>query len=255
METARATEATEARLRREAEFHDHTFAEDTRAELGRFYAVARGAYDRYGALVKEDVAGVDVLEYGCGPGSEAFALAHAGGRVQGIDISPVAIEMAQRTATEQGVADRCTFTVMNAEAVTLPDRSFDRICGSGILHHLDLERSFREIVRVLKPGGRAIFLEPLGHNPAINWYRRRTPEMRTEDEHPLLAKDLAQAARHFARVTPEFFHLAILASVPLQKLPYFGMVRGALDRLDKMLLNPRSPLRWAAWMTVLVLET
>lgn len=34
------------------------------------------------------------------------------------------------------------------------------------------------------------FSEPLGHNPIINWYRNRTPEMRTEDEHPLLIKDI-----------------------------------------------------------------
>ena len=244
----------EARLRREAEFHDHAFAEDTRASTDRFYAVARRAYDRYTELVQERVDGLKVLEYGCGPGSEAFGLAAVGAKVHGIDISPVAIDMARRTAVERGVDARCNFEVMNAEALTFPAASFDRICGSGILHHLDLARSFQEISRTLAPGGRAIFIEPLGHNPAINWYRRRTPQMRTSDEHPLLSRDLAVAARHFGRVTPEFFHFSVLATVFFRNSRIYSTLHRTLDRLDERLLSPRSPMRWAAWLVVLVLE-
>jgi SAM-dependent methyltransferase len=238
------------RTAREAAFHDRTFATDARASAGRFYAVAHRAYERYGELAREDVAGRRVLEYGCGPGSEAFALAAAGAEVQGIDISPVAIAMARATAKERGVADQCRFDVMNAEALTFAERSFDRICGSGILHHLDLEKSFAEIARTLRPGGRAVFVEPLGHNPLINWYRRRTPEMRTTDEHPLVARDLAVAKRRFRAVRTEFHHLSVLASafVPSRRL------QRMLDRLDDVLLAPRSPLRWAAWMVIIVIE-
>jgi len=254
MDEEQAREAAEARLRREAQFHDHSFSSDARASTGRFYTVAGGAFDRYEQLVMENVEGLKVLEYGCGPGSEAFRLAKAGAEVHGIDISQVAIDLADRKAADRGVAERCKFEVMDAESLTFPDDSFDRICGSGILHHLDLGRAFPQIARVLKPGGRAVFLEPLGHNPAINWYRRHTLEMRTEDEHPLLAKDFEQAEQHFARVAPEFFHLAVLASVPFQRHPYFEAVKGILDRVDGWLVGPRSPLRWAAWMVVLVVE-
>jgi SAM-dependent methyltransferase len=244
----------DGRLQREAEFHDHVFVDDTRAATDRFYAVAQPAYDRYRALVAADVSGQRVLEYGCGPGSEAFDLARRGARVDAIDISPVAIDLAKKTASEEGVADRCTFQVMNAEALDFEANTFDRICGSGILHHLDLGRSVGEIARTLRPGGRGIFIEPLGHNPVINLYRYRTPQMRTVDEHPLLARDLEAAARHFRRVTPEFFHLSVLAAALLQKSPLFAPVRGLLDRIDHLLLAQRSPLRWAAWLVVLVLE-
>jgi SAM-dependent methyltransferase len=246
--------STGDRLRREAGFHDQVFVDDTRASADRFYTVARPAYRRYRKLVADGVAGLTVLEYGCGPGSEVFELARLGARVSGIDISPVAIELAERTASEKGVADRTTFRVMDAEALAFPDDGFDRICGSGILHHLDLTRSFTEIARTLKPGGRAIFIEPLGHNPLINMYRRRTPQMRTDDEHPLLAIDLATAAKHFRRVTPEFYHLSVLAAAPLEGRPSFEFVRRALDSIDRALLSRRSPLRWAAWLVVLVLE-
>src|SRR3546814_19128134 len=87
-------------------------------------------------------------------------------------------------ATETGL--HATFSVDNAEQTSFPDASFDRIGGSGILHHLDLDRAYAEIARLLKPGGRAVFLEPLGHNPLLTAYRDRTPRMRTEDKnHPL----------------------------------------------------------------------
>jgi SAM-dependent methyltransferase len=249
------SESSADRLRREGEFHDRAFSEDVRASADRFYAVAHQGYDRYRALVQEGAAGTHVLEYGCGPGSEAFDLARAGATVHGIDISPTAIEMAKHTAVERGVDGNCSFDVMNAEALTFPAASFDRICGSGILHHLDLARAFGEIARTLKPGGRAIFVEPLGHNPAINWYRRRTPDMRTEDEHPLVARDFAEARRHFRNVRPEFYSLSVLAAVPLLRWRYFGAVRAVLEKVDQVLLSPRSPLRWGAWLVVLVLES
>ena len=135
---------------------------------------------------------------------ERIRPAAAGAHATGIDISPVAIEMGVREAASRGLRDRTHFAVMNAEALDFPDASFDRVCGSGILHHLDLKKAYGEIARVLRPNGYGIFLEPLGHNPLINWYRRRTPQMRTEDEHPLLKSDLALArdiSRRSARVS------------------------------------------------------
>jgi len=44
--------------------------------------------------------------------------------------------------------------------------------------------------------GSAIFIDPLGHNPAINMFRRSTPDLRTEDEHPLLLEDFRLAGRY-----------------------------------------------------------
>jgi SAM-dependent methyltransferase len=246
--------ARAARLQREARFHDCVFANHTRVASHRFYAVARPAYERYRALVAERAAGLDVLEYGCGPDPEAFELARRGCRVHAIDISPVAIDLARRRAQQQGVAERCTFHVMNGEALGFSDESFDRICGSGILHHLDLERGYGEIARALRPGGRAVFIEPLGHNPVINLYRTCTPHMRTVDEHPLLAKDLAAASRHFWRVEAEFLDLSVSGATPLLRSSLFGLAYRLLERVDRVLLAPRSPMRWGAWLVVLILE-
>jgi SAM-dependent methyltransferase len=139
---------------------------------------------------------------------------------------------------------------MNAEALDFPEASFDRVCGSGILHHLDLGKAYAEIARVLRPGGYGVFLEPLGHNPLINWYRRRTPNMRTEDEHPLLKSDLALAEKHFATIRSRFFHFAVLGAVPLRRSFLFKPAVAIGEGIDRVLLSSASPLRNQAWMVV-----
>src|SRR5205807_1094253 len=98
------------------------------------------------------------------------------------------VEATQR-AEAAGLADRVDFLVDDAHATTFPDDSFDLIVGVAILHHLDLEVALREIRRVLRPGGRAVFLEPLWHNPLLRLGRRLTPSARTPDEHPLTVQD------------------------------------------------------------------
>lgn len=244
----------DSRLQREASFHDVRFAEDTRAATDRFYTVTAASFSHYRERVLDGVGGLEVLEYGCGTGAAAYDVAARGGRATGIDISPVAIDMARAHAREKGLEAGARFEVMNAEALAFPDGSFDRICGSGILHHLDLDRAYPEIARVLRPGGYGVFLEPLGHNPLINWYRRRTPGMRTEDEHPLMRADLAQARRHFRQVDARCFHLAALAAVPFRGTPLMRPMLAALSGLDRILLARGSPFRYQAWMVVMELR-
>lgn len=243
----------DARLEREREFHDRAFAEDVRASAKRFYAVTAGMLDWYEQLLSARAPGARVLEYGCGPGSRAFHLARHGARVVGIDISPVAIEQASERGRAEGLHESLEFRVMDAEQLAFPDDSFDVVCGSGILHHLDLARAYREIARVLKPDGAAVFTEPLGHNPAINAYRNRTPALRTVDEHPLLSRDLELAEQFFAQVDTRFFALSSLLAVPLRGRPGFERVLHGLDALDRWLFRVAPPLRKQAWMVGMTL--
>lgn len=246
-----------SRQEREREFHDRTYGEgeyDVRPAT-RFYKVARAGYRFYEDRILEGVAGLRVLEYGCGQGSYAFDLAEAGAtHVTGIDISPVAIDLARKQAEEAGVSDRTDFTVMDAEKLDFPDDSFDRICGGGILHHIDLDKGYAEIARTLRPGGRAVFLEALGHNPLINAYRRRTPEQRTEDEHPLLEADLELASKFFDRVDCRFFNLLTIPAFPLARAPGFERVTASLDALDQRLFRRFPRLRKHAWMVAVELS-
>lgn len=244
----------DARLEREREFHDRAFAEDVRASAKRFYAVTAGMLEWYESLLSAHAPGARVLEYGCGPGSRAFHLARNGADVLGIDISPVAIEQATERGRAEGLEQRLEFRVLDAESLDLPDDSFDVVCGSGILHHLNLTRAYGEIARVLKQDGIAVFTEPLGHNRAINAYRNRTPALRTVDEHPLLMSDLALARSFFAEVTTRFFTLSALLAIPLRGRAGFERVLAVLDAVDRLAFRVAPPLRRQAWMVGMTLS-
>lgn len=255
-----ATEADQLdseREQREREFHDRVYGSGEYHDrpAAKFYTIAGAAYSFYERQLTEDVAGSDVLEYGCGDGSYAFDLARRGANVTGIDISAVAIEQAAEQAEAEGLSGRVKFEVMNCEDLTYEDSSFDLICGGGILHHIDLHRGYSEIARVLRPTGRSAFLEAMGHNPLINLYRKRTPELRTEDEHPLLMPDLELAERYFDDVETRFFNLMSLAAVPLRGRRGFERVNGALDRADAWLFDRVPASRKHAWMVAVVMRS
>jgi ubiquinone/menaquinone biosynthesis C-methylase UbiE len=253
-QTPHFDEERAARLRREAAFHDEAYSDNRRARVDKFYAAARRSRATYAAMILGQCRGKRLLEYGCGQGSLAFAAAKAGAEVVGIDISPVAIHQAEDEARRQGIERRSEFLVMNAEELEFPDRSFDIVCGTGILHHLDLAKSYAEIERVLKPGGEAIFFEPMGHNPLINWFRNRTPELRTPDEHPLLMSDIEHAKRHFRDVSANFFHLSSIGIVPLRNTAIFKPLYAVTEAVDQTLMTIVPPLKKWAWMTVIRMQ-
>jgi len=245
----RLRNAVEVRREREREFHNKP-VDDRWRRVEKFYDLTESSHALYHGLILERCQGKRVLEYGCGEGSSAFLLAEHGAAVTGIDISDVRIEHAREQAEELG-APTMSFEVMDAEALAFRDSSFELICGTSIIHHLDLARAFSELRRVLTADGVGIFLEPLGHNPLINFYRTRTPDLRTPDEHPLLMRDLELAGRYFGRVEASFFHLASLVAVGFRKTRAFPFVRGRLEALDRQLFALAPPLRRYAWVTVL----
>ncbi len=98
----------------------------------------------------------------------------------GVDLSRVVLNTA-RGAVPDDHPDPPIYLQMDAEQLAFRDQSFDLVVGEAILHHLDLERCFAKISRILQPAGVAVFIEPLGHNPVLNWYRRQTPGLRTPD--------------------------------------------------------------------------
>jgi SAM-dependent methyltransferase len=140
---------------------------------------------------------------------------------------------------------------MNAEQMDFEADSFDLICGCAILHHLNLDKAYAELGRVLDRNGRAVFLEPLGHNPAINLYRRLTPSIRTADEHPLLARDFDAARLSFDRIELQFFALSSLLAVPFRSFRFFNSLRQSCDAVDRLLFRAVPASSWYAWEVVM----
>lgn len=219
------------RWAREREFHNHRFEDDHEREerVGKFYSAIDYGFALYRDRVMEESRDRRLLEYGCGNASLGFDVAPIAKEVIGIDISEVAIGQAQRIAGLKQL-ENCKFIVDNAESMRQAEASVDVLAGSGIVHHLDIPRAMKEVRRVLRKGGVAIFAEPLGHNPIVNWYRNRTPEIRTPDEHPLLIRDIRLMAEGFEKC----------------KVTYFGFVAPVLGFLSPK-TNPKSPLTKLVW--------
>ncbi len=193
-----------------------------------------------------------MLEYGSGEGEWACRIAENGASsVTAFDLSEARVEIAQEKAKNRHL-DNVHFLVANAEALDFDDDAFDLVCGTAILHHLDLHKALFEISRVLRPRGVAVFMEPLGHNPLINLYRRITPHLRTEDEHPLVVDD-CKIARPLFEVDVHCFGLLSLFAIPFRKTRYFSGLTEALDVADRLLFKHVPPLKRYAWYCVVVL--
>jgi len=135
-----------------------------------------------------------LLDFGCGPGSYSVPFAHIGYEVHGFDVSPANVHAAETLAARHGVADRTHFVVGVAEELEYPTGFFDLIVGIDILHHVEIGRAIRECLRVLKPGGVAIFKEPV-ESPVFDAVRNSRIGLAIKPKQPSLEAHLTEDER------------------------------------------------------------
>ncbi|MEM2002942.1 MAG: hypothetical protein QXT77_09880, partial [Candidatus Methanomethylicaceae archaeon] len=90
------------------------------------------------------------------------------------------------------------------------------------------------VYRVLKQGGKGVFLEPLGHNPLINLFRKLTPQRRTPTEKPLKIDDVVFFAEPFSALRYREFYLLALAAFALLPLKSRGILQRTLNQLSRL---------------------
>jgi SAM-dependent methyltransferase len=104
-----------------------------------------------------DVDGLDTIELGCGTAYVSAWLARRGARPVGIDITPAQLETARALQREHGL--EFPLIEASAEDVPLPDASFDLVISEyGAAIWCDPYRWIPEAARLLRPGGRLVFL-------------------------------------------------------------------------------------------------
>jgi SAM-dependent methyltransferase len=99
-----------------------------------------------------DVAGREILEFGCGAAQWSIALARLGARPVGLDLSERQLQHARKLMAEAGV--EFSLVHASAEAVPLADASFDVVfCDHGAMTFADPYRTVPEVARLLRTGG------------------------------------------------------------------------------------------------------
>jgi ubiquinone/menaquinone biosynthesis C-methylase UbiE len=109
---------------------------------------------------------LNVLEVGCGLGTDGAQFAKAGAKYTGIDLTHAAVELSKRRFELFNLPG--TFRVADAERLNFPNSSGDIVYSHGVLHHTpDTAAAVREIHRVLRPGGKAVVM--LYHRDSYNY--------------------------------------------------------------------------------------
>ena len=219
----------------------------------RHLAGSRIAFDYMMDLIG-DCTGKTIADVGCGCGWFSVYLAQKGAKsVHGFDVSPKMIEVADRRARINKVADRVRFTAGTAEMIDQYGGSFDIVVGVSVLHHIDIDEFCSTLDRVWTTQGRSVFLEPMGGNRFIDFFRQRVHlgllGQRTEGEEPLRPEAFAGLSRRFSIHHREFQLLGCVARyVGDQMVMWLG-----LDAVDAYLLAHFPALKAKCRLTVVEL--
>jgi SAM-dependent methyltransferase len=219
---------------------DHTPRERLIADEGNIRRYLNPPIDscyplEYAYAVLGDVRNRTILDFGCGSGENSLLLARRGARVIGVDISTDLLELAERRL-QVNHGGEAQFVTGSAHDLPLKDESVDGVLGIAILHHLDLESSAREIYRVLKPGGLAVFKEPVRDSGLVRFVRGLIPYTAPDVspfERPLRTSELRGFAKGFTIAAWRAFCLPFVSLVDVTRL---NSLTGPAYRLDGALL-------------------
>jgi ubiquinone/menaquinone biosynthesis C-methylase UbiE len=196
-----------------------------------------------------------ILEFGGGMGVNAVIFARAGAQITVIDISEKRVKWMKRLAEQVQLQERIKVVQMSAEQLSFPANSFDIVYSNAVLIHVNKEQVAKEAERVLKPGGCAIFVEPLKHHPLVNLYRYTfAPKIWREIADYFSFRDIEELGKQFNQYTHrEFYLLSFLAfywEFGNRNLPRFQRSLPRWQKVDEFLLSKIHCLNKLCWFTV-----
>jgi SAM-dependent methyltransferase len=207
----------------------------------------------YAFRLLADVRGRTVLDFGCGSGENTLLLLKRQARVIALDISGALVEVAKKRLEVNGVTGDVRFVVASGHELPLPDNSVDVVFGIAILHHLDMRLASKQVWRVLKPGGRAIFQEPMRTSKLLQFARKLIPYQQPDVspfERPLNEQDISILTSEFASYAGRDFQLPHVRVARI--LPFKQELAHSFYRLDRKLLDRYPAL--GRYATIRVME-
>lgn len=206
------------------------------------------------ALQEVPLAGLKVLDYGCGPADFGVWMATEGAEVTLLDISQTAVELGILRAEASGVGGQVRGVAADASHLPqLADASYDLVFACASLHHtLKYDGAVEELARVVRPGGRLVLCETWGENPLLGLARRARAWVAGEEEDQ--GEEIVLSRRELRRLEPWFedwrietFHFLSMAKRLLRGRLKRRAVRAALSVLenaDRAMIGAVPPLRW-----------
>ena len=238
---------TEQNLR-EKKFHDELQSKSKGRFENIFYKSITNAWEDFYNFLNLNSKNSEILDYGCGVGPVIEKVIKFNPKkITGIDISDVSISKAKERFANS--TSNVELLVDNCENTTFSDHKFDIVYGLGILHHLQFSKCINEISRILKPEGKLLFIEPLGTNPLINFYRMLTPKSRSKDEHPLVFKDFETIKSSFKNVNIKYYGFLTLVFFPFYRSNDSNIFK-FLVKLDQLLFKTKI-FRYFAWSVLI----
>lgn len=232
-----------------AERERTAFAEDSdlykaRRRISGLYSYVRRSpnsvrhYQRWYSLIESTCRGAHALEIGCGQGGDCLRMTRWGAaEVHGIEVAVDELAVAR---TYEGPHLR----FFEHDLHEPWPHAYDLIIGRSVLHHLDYRRVLPRLYREnLRPGGRMLFMEPLGDGLLMRLYWRFGTRFHTSDEAPLRQRDVDWFRREFVDFTLQpinYVSLPVSVMTWLIGMQPDNVLTRAADRLD-MRLASRAP--------------
>ncbi len=202
-----------------------------------------------------DLQGKRVLELGTGTGGTATLLAKKGASVVGIDLLPFRLDEARERVKHHDVSDAVDFSLMDATQLAFPDNTFDFVISKSVLVFTEHAQTAQECHRVLKPGGKAIFVENMRHHPVV-WLYRKLFLKYSQELHYFSLADIEALDVAFDKVNHREFHFLSIGSLFWQKvIPIRFLYQWTLQFLkvlDKILLRLFPFLRRFCWISAII---
>lgn len=178
-----------------------SFSDALQFMWGKGFLSPGGPAEVHEMIGRENIAGKSILDIGSGVGGVDLILVKelGAGEVIGIDVEERLVAEARALVAEEGLDDRIQFQLVEPGGLPFPDQRFDLVFSKDAMVHIpDKAGLYREVLRVLKPGG--VFV-------AADWLWKEGAETS-----PVVVKWLSAGPLKFAFTTPPEAEAALRAA-------------------------------------------